>query len=358
MSAKYFDKFSTIVYNGYTATNILSRVKILDKVAASPFVYYPYQVKPGERPDKIAYQYYKSEFFSWLVYLSNNILDPYYGWILDNHTFQQFIAAKYLTSIIANRQVVNFRVNWDVDGSIISPAAYEIFLDAERKYWTPVLGAGLKIVGYDRAKLNWNVCTNYYQQIFVNEDTSDFSIGDLISTQLQNNFVSTSEVFSIPSNNSVVVRHVQGDPRAMLQYSVETPGNLQRDETLLASNLTSNSTLTAVSSNSTVLIVAFNTDYPTDVVTMVGSQSAQTVVTHASSPLVSVFSDDTNGSSAVMMNSNTIATVIPQAEMAYWEPMTAYEFEDEKNSAKKNIKLLDSAYQSQALLNLQQLMKI
>jgi Base plate wedge protein 53 len=356
MSARYFDKFSVINYNNYQCTNILSRAKILDKVVASPYVYYPYQVKSGERPDKISYTYYGDQYYSWLVYLANNILDPYYGWILDNATFQQFIIAKYLTTIIANRQIVNFRVNWDMDPSILSVASYSILLDPERKYWTPNLGAGLKITGYSRAALNWSICTNYYQQIFIEGNTSAFAVGDLISTQLQNNFVSTSEIFSIPTSNSIIVQHIVGNPNALLQYSVDIPGNLRIGESLDASNLTSNADLTLVSANSTVLIASFNTDYPTGVVTLVGDQSAQTVITHDSSPLVSVFSDDTNGNSAIMVNSNTIASVIPQGETAYWEPMTAYEFEDEKNSAKKNIKLLDSAYQSQALLNLQQLM--
>lgn len=356
MSARYFDKFGIIEYNSYRCTNILSRVKILDKVTGSPYVYYPYQIKPGERPDKIAYNYYKDQFYSWLVYLSNQVLDPYYGVVLDVSTFQQFIVAKYLTTIIANRKVVNWRVNWDMDPSILSPIRYSALPDAERKYWTPVLGAGLKITGYDRAKVDWSVSTNYYQQISVQGNTSAFAIGDLISTKLQNNFVSTSEVFSISSNSSVVVHHILGNPNALLQYSVATPGGLQVGETLNASNLTSNSTLTLVSSNSTVLIASFNVNYPKGVVTIVGANSAQTVITNVSVPLVSVFSDDSNGNVAVMMNSNTIATVIPQGETAYWEAWTCYEFEDEKNSAKKNIKLLDTAYQGQALLNLQQLM--
>ncbi len=338
--------------------NILSRAKIIKKVAANPYSYYDYAVKNDERPDKIANGYYGSPFYSWIVYLSNRIIDPYYGWLLDNDTFQEFIIEKYGSLPNADRQVVGWRVNWDIDFSIMSAANWANLPNSNQKYWKPINGVNFAITGYDRAQLNWQVFTNYFQQIYLNSNVSSISVGDLISTQLQNNIVSTAQVYSVqPSTNSIITIHNQGNLGSLLQYSVLTPANVINGEVLNASNSTANASFVLVSSNNTVLIASFNGSYPVGNVTITGAQSAQTVLTNNIAPLVSMVSDDTIGNSYfVMNNSNTIATCIPVGEIAYWEPWLASEFEDEKNSAKKNIKLLNSSYTTQTLMNLKNLM--
>lgn len=348
----YFDNFKNINYSNTICKNILSRAKILEKVATNSFAFYEYQIKNNERPDKIANGYYDDPYFSWLVYLSNNIIDPYYGWQLDQQTFQDFIVQKYGSSIIANRKIIGWRPNWDENPSILSPGQFNILLDNERKYWRPIIGFNSQITGYERAQDDWLVDTNYYQQIYITDNTDSFATGDLVSTLLQDVIVSKAEIYSVHSNNSIIIHHIVGNPSSLIQYSINIPGNLIIGEALFATNGSSNADFTLVSSNNTVLIASFNTEYLTGNVIFTGDVSAQTVITNNVAPIISIFKDDSNGNSSVMTNSNTIARTIPLGESAYWSPWYSYEMEDENNTKKQNIKLLDSAYKNQAMLDL------
>ena len=62
---------------------------------SNPYAFYPYQVKQGDRPDTVSEGYYGRFFYSWIVYLSNNILDPYFQWQMTQQIFQEFITEKY-----------------------------------------------------------------------------------------------------------------------------------------------------------------------------------------------------------------------------------------------------------------------
>jgi hypothetical protein len=55
-------------------------------------------------------------------------------------------------------------------------------------------------------------------------------------------------------------------------------------------------------------------------------------------------------------NGNTLYTAIPADEYAYWEPVTYYTYEDELNTSRKFIQLLDSAYIDKAEKEIQDLL--
>ena len=110
MSNHFFENFSSITYNGYKCCNILARPKILKRVSRNPYAFYPLQLRQGDRPDTVSEAYYGSFFYSWIVLLSNNILDPYFGWQMTQNIFQEFIANKYGSTVLAERQVVCYRV--------------------------------------------------------------------------------------------------------------------------------------------------------------------------------------------------------------------------------------------------------
>ena len=176
MSNHYFENFSTINYGGYTCTNILARPKILKRVSRNPYAFYPLQLRQGDRPDTVSEAYYGSFFYSWIVLLSNNILDPYFGWQMTQNIFQEFINEKYGSTVLAERQVVCFRVNWDEDPSVILPDAYAAMPDYQKKYYAPMF-VGTDIVSYDRAQVPWVSQTNYYQTV-TTEDMTIFNVGD------------------------------------------------------------------------------------------------------------------------------------------------------------------------------------
>lgn len=93
--SKYFENFPTVEYEGQTVTDITRRNSFTKVVSTNPLLYLPYTVEEGERPEDIAQFYYGSTDYTWLVYLSNNIIDPYHEWPKSQAEFNDYIIAKY-----------------------------------------------------------------------------------------------------------------------------------------------------------------------------------------------------------------------------------------------------------------------
>ena len=106
--ANYFDKFPLVSYNidrtkfgvnEYTAaTNIMVRLRVVREKLNAVFHYYEYTIKAFERPDIIAENVYGNSELHWLVLLTNDIIDPLYGWPLDYDQFENYLANKYRQS--------------------------------------------------------------------------------------------------------------------------------------------------------------------------------------------------------------------------------------------------------------------
>jgi hypothetical protein len=93
--AKYFENFPVIEYQGRKVRDITRRNQFVKNVSTNPYLYHPYTVKEGERAEDIALFYYGSVDYVWLVYLANNIIDPYHQWPMDERTFNNYLIEKY-----------------------------------------------------------------------------------------------------------------------------------------------------------------------------------------------------------------------------------------------------------------------
>jgi hypothetical protein len=93
--AKYFENFPVIEYQGRRVRDITRRNQFVKAVASNPYLFLPYTVKEGERPEDIAEFYYGSVDYVWLVYMANNIIDPYHQWPMDERTFNNYLIEKY-----------------------------------------------------------------------------------------------------------------------------------------------------------------------------------------------------------------------------------------------------------------------
>ena len=93
--AEYFENFPIITYQGKRVRDITRRNRFADLVSSNPLLFLPYTVKDGERPEDIAYHYYGSPEYTWMVYLANNILDPYHNWPLSEQDFNNYLEKKY-----------------------------------------------------------------------------------------------------------------------------------------------------------------------------------------------------------------------------------------------------------------------
>tara|TARA_Y100000310_G_scaffold193327_1_gene193300 strand:+ start:395 stop:922 length:528 start_codon:yes stop_codon:yes gene_type:complete len=97
----YFSKFPKIPYdikgdkNQKLVSDILRRVKLRAKVADVANLFDKYDVPEGDTPETIALKHFGSTDYHWVILMTNDITDRFYGWPLDFSQFEKFIFDKY-----------------------------------------------------------------------------------------------------------------------------------------------------------------------------------------------------------------------------------------------------------------------
>ena len=97
----YFESFPYTYYSlddiasVQVVTNITSRVKIDDYVKNNLALLDTYDIKEGETPEIVADKFYNNAKLHWIVLLTNEILDPRFGWPLTSVNLNQYIIDKY-----------------------------------------------------------------------------------------------------------------------------------------------------------------------------------------------------------------------------------------------------------------------
>ena len=104
--SEYFNNFPRILYdiegkNSTTpeyevAVNIMIRQKFRDAISDEVTQFYPYII-PDEmkRPDILAHRQYGDVRYTWVIFLINNMHDPYWNWPMDARNFKSFMDNKY-----------------------------------------------------------------------------------------------------------------------------------------------------------------------------------------------------------------------------------------------------------------------
>lgn len=95
----FFYNFQNITYYNKDAKNIIAKASIISDILSKSEQFYPYVIKDYERPDIIAYNEYGDEQLDWVIYFSNNIVDPYYDWPLFPEQFKEYLIKKYNKTI-------------------------------------------------------------------------------------------------------------------------------------------------------------------------------------------------------------------------------------------------------------------
>ena len=108
MATRYFSNFPLVNYNDNFARNILLKSQFFKKIIESIGAFYTYTLKDGERPDTVAFDYYGSSDYTWLVFFSNQIVDPYFDWPLDNLTLDNFLIKKYGSLVEAQSEIAYY----------------------------------------------------------------------------------------------------------------------------------------------------------------------------------------------------------------------------------------------------------
>lgn len=225
MTEKYFEKFPTITYDGTTAIDITKRVAFLNKIYNDPNLYYPYSVVDGERADNISDRYYDDQHISWLLYLTNGVIDPKEDWYIDEASFNRNLILKYGSIEYSKLKVEFFRNNWYVEQEPITSAQFETLPDSSRIYYEPYQN-DIDIKFYSRKKIDWTVATN----IVVNAQISssqDFTPGEVVTGNGYSATVSSvSSTFVLlekttgPISNGVMTGKISGKTANVTSSSV------------------------------------------------------------------------------------------------------------------------------------------
>ena len=97
----YFSKFPLFAYDMKNNDNykllpdILRRVKLRATIKSGGMLFDRYDVKEGEKPEDVAYKWFGDAELHWVILMTNNITDRYYGWPLNHVQFAEFITDKY-----------------------------------------------------------------------------------------------------------------------------------------------------------------------------------------------------------------------------------------------------------------------
>lgn len=80
----------------------------------------PYIVADGETPESLAYQYYGSAFYHWVILLVNDIVDVRQEWPLESGVFDTYVSEKY-DDIYGVHHSIDINTGYTVDADILNP---------------------------------------------------------------------------------------------------------------------------------------------------------------------------------------------------------------------------------------------
>lgn len=290
MSETYFQNFKQIQYSNNSVIDITERVVTLSNVEKNPYIFYPLDITNGVRADQIANLNYKDPYASWVIYLNNDIVDPYYEWYMTQEQFNAFITTKYGSMANAMRKIAFWRNDW-VDKPTINIGTYLAEIARNPillKYWEPTYNNVGNINGYQRKKDDWIVTTNKIVQYTLEQPIS-FIEGEVINivSDSLNPLLRGAANFPDISHGKASVVKQQGN-----QLIINNP--------ITYDNLTFGGTGTITGTESNVILKYTS---------------------------VEVLSD-----------------LISNDEIAYWSPVYYYDMENEKNEGNRTVRVMQPTY--------------
>ena len=275
----YFKHYPLIRYgdavSNTVSVNLLAKIAFQKTIQQNYEIFHPYTIEEGDRADTIAEYYYGDPGYDWIVYYSNNVVDPYYDWFMDGNSFNRFITSKYGSLTSARRDIKFFRSNYVSDDSMIAPTAYNALSSNQKTFWAPVTGQNNSVIRYERKKEDIIFQTNKTQQLAIT------LVGN---TSFSNN-----------------------------EYVFQTSGG------------TTVGSASVVFANSSVCIIS----------NILGTISTSNNLKGGNS-----------SANATVSSINTLSTSISSEIQSYFEPVSFFDYENEINEKRKNIRLIDVTYVS------------
>jgi hypothetical protein len=204
----YFSKFNLITYDNSTAVDITERIVIKNASFKNPYNYYPIIISDGTRADTLAYNLYENPYYSWVAYLSNNIIDPYYQWYLTEKEMSELYRKKY-GSIVNALEKVKYFINDYTNKPEISVSRYDTLSVNQRIFWEPNYNQTGKVQSYKRRKEDWTSTTNFVLAIGISGN-SNFIKDEIVSIKYDHNYNGKAQVL-LSNSTFCLVHHIFDD---------------------------------------------------------------------------------------------------------------------------------------------------
>ena len=153
MATKYFKNFPLIRYNDTLVRNIMLKSSFVGNLNLGDTAFYTYEVKDGERPTTVAFNYYNSIDYVWLVYLSNQITDPYFEWLLSSQDLDAHVIKKYGSLQSAQQTIIEYKNiynNYDI--TTLDTFNYYQQNNITTEFLTPVYGYDKEVTLNERRR--------------------------------------------------------------------------------------------------------------------------------------------------------------------------------------------------------------
>lgn len=119
---RYFETIPKLKYgpDKTEVRDISRRTKFLIQLLSDPKLFQPYTVPEGMKPEDVAFYYYGSVNDLWLIFLANNIIDPYEDWHMDSGVFSKYLIEKYTEqSSTTGTEVIDWTQNETISDNIL-----------------------------------------------------------------------------------------------------------------------------------------------------------------------------------------------------------------------------------------------
>jgi hypothetical protein len=147
---------------------------------------------------------------SWLLYLSNRVVDPYYDWYIDEATFKDFIVKKYGSLEKSTSKIKYFRNNWYLNSDSITSSSYEALDPSLQKFYEPVPINGVIVPNpsqYTRKQEDWTLETNAIVSYSAN--SSGFSNDEVVTVSFSPSQIGSGQV-KFANSTTLILHQMQG----------------------------------------------------------------------------------------------------------------------------------------------------
>ena len=158
-------KDGQFISNYTQVKNFFKKGKIREDLFQDLTVFEKYNVKGDDRPDNVANEIYGDPNLDWVVLLSNNIVNIYNEWPLNQQAFENYVLDKYGT-VAKLDEIHHYESNEvkDMSGIIIFPKGVRVSAGQSVSYYEPLNDESITVNPVSKA------VTNFEHELKVNDD--------------------------------------------------------------------------------------------------------------------------------------------------------------------------------------------